>query len=197
MDENEINYKSLRRIQQAEQASSALTKIHGEFYQDLSSYLKNLEQTVENEKSPQKLKLFSDEISNTKKIANSIYEFREKKIVQAALATARGATPDLGHLLDVEKKLYDTLVEQIMLSRKEIFEAVPHQPHQHKQVAFKPPLTPPKESNINPIVCVVEDTPEFVGTDMKTYSLRKEDVLSLPKEMSAPLLKKGMLTQVK
>ena len=33
--------------------------------------------------------------------------------------------------------------------------------------------------------------------DMKTYSLQKEDVLTLPKETGAPLLKKGVVEQVK
>src|SRR5512136_1479222 len=123
MDEHEeINYKTLRRLQQAEQTSSVPTKINVNFYQDLSSYIKTIEHSVESEKNPLKLKLFADEAQNTKKIANSIYELREKKIVQAALATARGATPDLRNLLAIEKKLYDSLVEQIALSRKEIFE---------------------------------------------------------------------------
>ena len=110
MDEHEeISYKTLRRLQQAEQASSILTKINVNFYQDLSSYMKTLERSIENEKNPLKLKLFSDEIQNTKKIANSIYELREKKIVQAALATVRSATPDLKYFLDIEKKLYTAL----------------------------------------------------------------------------------------
>src|SRR5512137_1936797 len=95
-----INYKTLRRIQQDEQTSALPTKIHSNFYKDLAAFVKTLERSLEPEKNPLKLKLFSDEAQNTKKIANSIYELREKKIVQAALATARGATPDLRYLLD-------------------------------------------------------------------------------------------------
>ena len=197
MDEHEeISYKTLRRLQQAEQASSILTKINVNFYQDLSLYMKTLEHSIENEKNPLKLKLFSDEIQNTKKIANGIYELREKKIVQAALATARGATPDLKYLLDIEKKLYSILVEQIGISRKEIFEE-PTDRHPKKQPA--PPIVdqPKKDPNTNPIVRVLEDTPEFIGTDGNAYLLRKEDVLSLPSEMAKPLLKKGIVKQVK
>ncbi len=197
MDEHkDINYKTLRRIQQDEQTSSLLTKINASFYKDLSSYMKTLEGSIEHEKNPLKLKLFSDEIQNTKKIANSIYELREKKVVQAALATARSATPDLANFLEIEKKLYYSLVEQINLSRKEIF----------KKPADLPVTTPPAspqntpvkgESNTHPIVRVLEDTPEFIGTDGKTYLLRKEDVLSMPQEMTEPLLKKKVVKQVK
>jgi DNA replication initiation complex subunit (GINS family) len=174
MDEHEeISYKTLRRLQQGEQTASVLTKINVNFYQDLSSYIKTIEKSVENEKNPLKLKLFTDEAQNTKKIANSIYELREKKIVQAAL------------------------VEQIAVSRKEIFEE-PIDRHSKKQPSSPPVVDQPKRDlNTNPIVRVLEDTPEFIGTDEKTYSLRKEDVLSLPREMTEPLLKKGVVKQVK
>ncbi len=197
MDEHdEISYKTLRKLQQAEQTSSVLSKINQNFYQDLFSYIKTLERSIENEKNPLKLKLFTDEIQNTKKIANSIYEFREKKIVQTALATARGATPDLKNILDIEKKLYTTLVDQITISRKAIFE----EPSDRHSKIHSTPLQADQAKNTpntNPIVRVLEDTPAFIGTDEKTYSLRKEDVLSLPSEMADPLLKKGIVKQVK
>jgi len=196
--ENDINYKMLRKIQQGEQTSSTLTKLHPSFYPDLATYIKNQEQAVVSEKNPTKLKLFTDEIQNTKKMATSIYELREKKIVQAALATVRGGTPDLTNMLEVEKKLYDALVHQISGMRKELFEQQPTGKEQHET----PPNPEPSEpvlppANSNPIVRVVHDTPEFVGTDEKTYSLRKEDVLSLPPETSEPLIKKGVVKQVK
>ncbi len=197
MDEHEeISYKTLRRLQQAEQASSILTKINVNFYQDLSLYMKTLERSIENEKNPLKLKLFSDEIQNTKKIANSIYELREKKIVQAALATVRSATTDLKYFLDIEKKLYTALVEQIIVSRKEIFEE-PADRHEKKQPAPPNVDQPKRDPNTNPIVRALEDTPEFIGTDGNTYSLRKEDVLSMPSAMTEPLLKKKVIMQVK
>lgn len=197
MDEHEeINYKTLRKLQQGEQASSLLTKVPTDFYKDLSSYMKTLERSVENEKNPLKLKLFTDEIQNTKKIANSVYELREKKIVQAALATVRSATPDVTNLLEIEKKLYNSLVEQIMVSRSEIFEKPTDPP---VKTSPSSPKTHPdrQESNTQPIVRVLEDTPQFIGTDGKTYSLRKEDLLSLPGEMADPLLKKKVVKQVK
>ena len=198
MDEHEeISYKTLRRLQQGEQTASALTKINTNFYQELSAYISNIERSVEQETNKLKVKLFTDEAENTKKIANGIYELREKKIVQAALATARGATPDLRNLLDIEKKLYTALVEQIALSRKEIFEEPAERPTTKQTMQQPVPEKQRTEPNTHPVVRVIEDTPEFIGTDEKTYSLRKEDVLSLHDEMTAPLLKKGVVKQVK
>lgn len=197
MDEHEqISYKTLRKLQQAEQASSSLTRINLNFYQDLSQYMKTLEQSVEHEKNTLKVKLFNDEFLNTKKIANNIYELREKKIVQGALATARGATIDLSHFVEVEKNLYHSLVEQIKRTRAGIFEQPVHQPQSGQPTA--PPLSQAtQESNTDPIVRVLEDTPEFIGTDGKTYLLQKEDVLTIPGDMNEPLVKKKVVKQIK
>jgi DNA replication factor GINS len=196
-DNEEINYKTLRRIQQAEQTASGLTKINATFYRDVATYVTNLEQSIETEKNPLKLKLFSDEISNTKKIISSIYELREKKIVHTALSTVRSGTPDLKNFLDVEKRLFDSLVEQIRSSRQEVFEGKKESPPPSSPPPQPVEPSPAREPNTNPVVRVVEDTPEFVGTDEKTYALRKEDMLSLPSETAGPLLKKGVVKLVR
>jgi len=195
MDQEDINYKTLRKIQQQEKTSPVLTKIDRNFYQKFSEYLKNLQRIAEKEENSQKIKLFDDEIQNTKKIAFNIYELREKKIIQAALSKVRGGKPDLKNLLEIEKRLYDSLVKQIIVSREEILE----QKLEKKTDVKSAPETGKKEkkSNTNAIVRVTQDTPEFVGTNMKTYSLRKDDVLTLPKEMSEPLLKRGVVEQIK
>ena len=196
-DHEEISYKTLRRIQQAEQTASGLTKIDATFYRDVAAYVKTIEQSIETEKNPQKLKLFSDEISNTKKIISNIYELREKKIVHSALSTVRSGTPDLKNFLEVEKRLFDALVEQIRSSRQEVFEGHTEHPPPTSLPSQPVEPSPGREPNTNPVVRVVEDTPEFFGTDEKTYTLRKEDVLSLPNETAGPLLKKGVVKQVK
>jgi DNA replication initiation complex subunit (GINS family) len=195
MDAEDINYKNLRRIQQLEKNSPLPTKIDSNFYQNLSSYLKTLEKMAEKEENQQKIKLIKEELQNTKKIADNVYELREKKIVQAALSTVRGGKPDLKNLIEPEKKLFNTLVDQIIASRKTIFEK---KSEEIKEDKVKPKEeTEEKKTNDNPIVRVTKDIPEFVGTDMKTYSLRKEDVLSISKEMSEPLLKRGVVKQIK
>ena len=195
MDANEISYKTLRRIQQLEHNSPLLTKIDSNFYYRLSEFLRNLDTIAEKEENSQKSKLLLDEIQNTKKIATSIYEQREKKIVQAALSTARGGKPDLKNLLDAEKILYDSIVELILQTRKEILNKKPEENKKDKTTIND--KNSGKNRNNNPIVRVTTDIPEFMGTDMKKYVLRKEDVLSLSKEMTDPLLKRGVVQQVK
>ena len=52
-----------------------------------------------------------------------------------------------------------------------------------------------KENN-NPIARVTQNIPEFIGTDKNKYTLRKDDVISLPKDMSEMLLKRGAIEKI-
>jgi DNA replication factor GINS len=194
-ENDEINYKTLRRIQQQEQTLPSLTKITNDFYQQLNNYTNNLENLVNKEDNAQKNKLYHEEIQNTKKLANSIYEQREKKIVQAAHSTVRGAKPDLKNLIETEKKLYDTLVQTITDARKQIFEE--KQPSLHpSSIPALHEEKPPQISNTNSIIRIVEDIPEFMGTDMRTYSLKKDDIISVPTDISTLLIKRDVAHQL-
>ena len=195
MDQEDINYKILREIQQKEKNSPLLTKIDKNFYKKFLEYVKNLELIVKKEKDSRKVKLFSDEIENTRKIALNIYELREKKITQMALSKVRGGKPDLKNLIENEKKFLDSLFDVIVNIRNEVFEQdvkikkdTPIETNNYEEKVV---------SNKNPIVIVKQSPPEFVGTDMKTYRLRKDDVLTLSEEMSWPLVKGNVVKQIK
>ena len=201
MEEDEINYKTLRKVQQMEKDSPVLTKLDHSFYKDLSNYLKDLNNRLEKESSSQKQMLLKDEIQNTKKIAANIYEQREKKIVLAAISKARGGNPDLKNMLDVEKNLFDSILELMLKSRKEFLTKEDKSSDNKIVEAEEKPAEPKKEEkkqeNSNPMVRVTENIPEFIGTDEKRYNLRKNDVLSLPEDMSDTLTKRGVVEKIK
>jgi DNA replication initiation complex subunit (GINS family) len=102
-------YKTFRKIQLEEEKSPLLTKIEQKFYSKLSEFQKNPNNMTEKE------------IQNVEKIFVGICEIREKKIVQAALSKVRGGKPDLKNMLDEEKKLFDSIVDIILQSRKRFF----------------------------------------------------------------------------
>jgi DNA replication initiation complex subunit (GINS family) len=191
--DDQLNYKNLRRIQQQETNSPMLTSIDACFYEKFKEYLTQLEKIAEEEKNGQKIKLYSDEIKNIKKIGISIYEIREKKIVQAALSTVRGANVDMKNITEKEEQFYQNLVEQIKSSRIQILD----EDTQKKPKTIENQKIP-KQTTKNPhaIVRVIQDTPAFVGTDMKTYSLRIQDILTLPSDMIDLLLKKQIVEVV-
>lgn len=201
MAADEINYKTLRKIQQMESSSPMLTKIDHNFYSDLSSYLKYLDRRLEKESSSQKHGLLEEEIRNTKKIAASIYEQREKKMLLAAVSKARGGNPDLKHLVDVERNLFNAVLKLMVQSRKQLLDKGSKKEKRNEEVktveSKKGDQGSEEQNNSNPIVRVTQDVPEFVGIDMKKYNLRKGDVLSLHSDMSAMLSKRDVVKEIK
>jgi len=197
MEEEGINYKTLRKIQQTEKASPTLTAINQSFYIDLSEYLKNLEDRLEKESNSQKKMLLRDEIQNTKKIVTNIYEQREKKVLLAAISKARGGDPDLKNLVDEEKKLFDSTLQTMNETREKLLNKKTENIEKPSKETAKTKEKKEEQTNTNPIVMVTNDIPEFIGTDANKYVLKKGDVLSLPEDMSETLSKRGMVKEVK
>ena len=199
MNADEINYKTLRRIQEMEKKSPSLTRIESNFYNDLSKYLENLDDRLGKESSPQKQMLLKVEIRDTNKIVTSIYEMREKKILLATISKARGGNPNLKNLVDVEKDLFESTLELMTQMRKQVLEK------KSKGSTEKEKTVEPKkedknnggQENSKPVVRVTKSIPKFIGTDMKEYNLRGGDVLSLPADMRDMLSKRGVVKEIK
>jgi DNA replication initiation complex subunit (GINS family) len=205
MNENEINYKNLRKIQQIEKEAPTLTKIESSFYTALSDYLKYLDSRLEKESSSQKQMLLKEEIQNTRKIATNIYEQREKKIILAAISKARRGEPDLKNLVGVERNLFDSILQMMVQTREELLNKETREKEEEKTVESnveskygnkKQEITSQKQENNNSIVMVTKDIPEFIGTDAKKYNLRKGDVISLPQDMSDTLSKRDAVKEM-
>jgi DNA replication initiation complex subunit (GINS family) len=199
MKEDEINYRTLRKIQQMEKNSPVLTELKPDFYNVLLEFLKNLDNRLDRETTTQKQILLKDEIQNTKKIATNIYEQREKKILLAAISKARGGNPDLKNMIDVEKNLFDPVLNLMLDSRKKTIEikTKENKSNNTKTVEPEEEKTEEKQENSNQIVRVTQDIPEFIGTDEKKYNLRNNDVVSLPEDMSDMLSKRGVVEKIK
>ena len=199
--EEEINYRTLRKIQQMEKNSPVLTDLIPNFYNNLLKFLKNLNDRIEKEESSQKLTLLRDEINNISKIVIGIYEFREKKILLAAVTKARGGNPDLKNLEDEEKYLYESVLKNMIDSRKKILEnkkEIQKTEQQNKdEVKIEEKVEKPESlQNKNPIARVTQNIPEFIGTDKKRYNLRKDDILTLPNDMAEMLIKRGVVETI-
>ena len=122
MDE-EINYKTLRKIQEIEKNSPVLSDLKPDFYKSFIGYLKILNKRLDLEKSSQKQILIRDEIENIKKIVINIYENREKKILLAAISKARGGNPDLKNIIQEEGEI--VVVKRIILTKDDLKKTLP------------------------------------------------------------------------
>jgi len=178
--EEEINYRYLRKIQQSEKNSPKISELSSDFYKQLTDYIKTLEDNSKRENTEQKQKIINEEIKNTKKIIENIYEHREKKIILAAITKARGGKPNIENLIDYEQELFDSIYSILQKSREELYKKNNDlkqkktknlKNHNENQII--------NNENKNPIILLTEDIPEFVGTDTKKYLLKKNDIISI------------------
>ena len=102
-------------------------------------------------------------------------------------------------MIDVEKNLFDPVLNLMLDSRKKIIEikTKENKSNDTKTVEPEEEKTEEKQENSNPIVRVTQDIPEFIGTDEKKYNLRNNDVVSLPEDMSDMLSKRGVVEKIK
>jgi DNA replication initiation complex subunit (GINS family) len=200
MEEDDINYKLLRKIQQLEKNSPILTELTPNFYYDLSNYLDNLKKRLDSETSSQKQILLNDEIKNTVKISINIYEQREKKILLAVASKVRGGSPNLKNMTEIEKSLFDDILDKMLTLRKKILKIKKNSKNQNNNIDQNKNKDEKKieqrNHNINPLIRITKDIPEFIGTDEKKYNLRKNDILSLTDDMSKMLVKRGVAEEI-
>ena len=210
MNDDDLSYKDLRRLHQLEKRSSAITQLRNDFYIKVMDYIKELEQILDNADSPQKRKLIEDELKNARQAFREIYELREKKIVLAALSKVRGGNPDLRNLIHEETVLFEMLVDVLKNARDntltdkktedsspQTYETEPinkkvdeKEANHHEEVK--------KEGNEErTVVLMKKDLPTFVGINMKRYTLRENDVISMPLNMGETLEKRGAAEKVR
>lgn len=108
------------------------------------------------------------ELNSAKELMGHLLELREKKIIIAALFYVRsGVGPD--NMTPEERLLFDRVVEEVKK-----FQAVKNQ------------LLKPTGLEI------LQDIPQFVAPDMKTYGpFKKGDIAALPEDVAKLFIEKG------
>ena len=213
--EDEFTYRDLRTVHQMEKRMPNLTSIDKMFYRKAGSYISKLEESLENTESSRKRRIIEDELRSAKQTLNGIYELREKKIVLSALSKMRGGNPDLKYMLEEEREIFDEIIECLDQGRKKILlwqktnegkekeEYTPENTESIKENLESPDdsaeveIQEDQEEREDRCIAIIdEDIPTFVGPNMKRYSLRKNDIVSLPKEIYAILEMRGVARRV-
>ena len=194
MDSEEINYKTLRKIQQNEENNTLLSKIDENLYSNFSNYLKNLNLRLKKETNQQRKIILKNEINNTKKIIKDIYDQREKKILFAIMTKVRGGAPNLKHLIKSEKKLFESILEIVSNTRQKIIEQQKNS--KSDKITEKSNKSKKIKNSKNKIFFIKENIPEFIGTDSRKYKLKKNDIITLPKKTSELLIKRQIAVEI-
>jgi len=212
-----LSYEELRDTQQKEKKSPYLTELRANFYKVSLDRIKELEREYQQEdtkdKSSSKLAILKSELNNSRLLVDEIYKRRENKIIKLALSALRGGSPEIKPMLSPERELFEKIrifleearkkilsdkkdIERKDIKKKDATEEIKEKavPKEHfKQEEKKSSSFVVKETEI---VRITKDLPSFVGADMQTYSLKREDVVTLPKNTAEILIKQGNALRV-
>lgn len=198
-----LNYEVLRRKQQLERSAPRLTRLEHDFYPNLELYLKGLQEDFQREQAANpgssKATLLGDELQNTRRLAEDLYEHREKKVLTAALSAARGGNPDDPNMLREEKELFEALVQLMRDAKRRAL----HKPTPHPALVPAPgtmqltaPPSPAPADHGRVLVRVLEDVGSFAASDLRTYHVARDDVVSLPTDAAKILILRGKAVEV-
>lgn len=179
----------------------------------------------DDEPDSSKVKMLRDEIKKSERRIKQIRELRERKISLLAVLKANGGGAKELDLTPEEEALFKDLVK-VVRSHKDILGKAKVEPIGEKasEVREEVKREPPTVKEESPstmgeptaietegqqtienvarklskyhVVQILEDVPRFVGEDA-TYALSKEDIVTLPVNISELLCKRGKAIEVK
>lgn len=187
-----ITYETLFEILQKEKSRKELQKLDPNFNKNFTKYLEEKTSILESQKSKDSIFLnevqkTERQVENIKRIINDLYERRERKIVEAALFSARNSkkVPEIFlAMLPEEKLLFQRLTENLKTSKDNILSNLLEGKTSEENHKIE------KESK-NILIKFTSSVPKFVGIDNFIYGpFEKEDISSLPEEISSILINK-------
>ena len=218
MADEEVNFERVTKIYREESSKKTLTRLEPDFYGKLARYIRALEGKASEEvgRGPNSAKamLLQDELRKVLKKREQIVQYRQRKIALLASSKANGGEADVTGLATVEAELFDRLLGTMSQARDLAFGVTPQaiptpapvapppSPAQSPAPApvfqrlAEPPrkIAPPAPKDLV-VVHVLEDIPAFAGIDAK-YTLKKEDVVTLPRALAKVLMDRGKVRLV-
>ncbi len=216
-----VDFERVTKVYREESSKKTLSRLEPDFYAKLAAYLKGLEARAAEEvaKAPNspKAMLLQDELRKVLKKRDQVFQYRERKIALLASSKASGGEADTAGLATPEAELFDRLVGLLKGTREAAYAGggipppasppplpapAPAAPSPAQTPAASPAapvfqrlaeppkkIAPPAPKDLV-VVHVLEDIPAFAGIDAK-YTLRKEDVVTLPRAIAQLLIDRG------
>ena len=167
-----LTYETIRRIVGEDRTMQKLVALPDDFFSKVREYLKRKAQISGSKED-------AWELASAKRALQDLLDVREKKILNLALYSIRSGT-EPENMMPEERDFFTKVMANIrdfQESRKQVLEG--------------------KEERTNNIA-VLEDVPEFVGTDLKTYGPFKQgDITTLPEDVSKVLIERGTAKSMK
>jgi len=217
-----LSYESIQDRLKRESRSAGLQKMESSFFGDLERHLRGLQEDYLREQSRApgsgKGTILHDELSNIRHVAEALYEARERKVVARALTAARGGNLDTTNMLKEEVDLAHRLLETLrearrgLLRRPEAALSTPAAPapdpapvapaatasEAPASVEAAPaPASPAPRAAVRVLVRLLESVPPFTASDLRTYTLARGDVVSLPRDAARALTMHGKAVEIR
>jgi DNA replication factor GINS len=209
-----LSYDEIHSIQKRERSTRALTKVPQDFYERLASYLADARAGLADEsaKGPSpRLVLLQGQFRNLEEMGREIQLLRLRKVTELAFAAVEGGALN-DRVLTAEELAFAKQVQGLVettrsgLTREGGSPAGPTPPPPAPKVeaprapaperpAAKPPATAPTPAapaQAPPVVVlrILDDIPPFEGEDNRVYRLKREDVITLPREIAQILVRR-------
>ena len=210
MSDVTITYETLYELLRREKSREELQKLDEEFLNNVVKYLENKNITLQ---APQTGVFGAEEhrktqtqLINVRTILTELYNKREKKIINAALAESKRGTALINKdlMLTQETKLYRLMVDVLKDSRKlillntlalkksEISAEVEQKPVEEE----KDLKTDPNSQDLKKLK-FIQEVPKFMGTDLQVYGpFAPEEEAKLPPDVAKVILNKGKAEEI-
>ena len=202
-----MDINTMAEILRKEKRSPYLQEISKDFYSQLETFVTEFYKEYP---------LHTKERENLEKIIADLYNARERKIVLSALSFSRfGKEQDITNLVPEEEKTFNDLLKILQSQREQFLQFSSKKSsssmieksnekvktenlkkvESETKTSEKPMNTKVSEKKTIPknTVRILEEIPQIVGVDGKTYgSFKAEDVVTLPEANAKIFIKKGM-----
>ncbi len=208
-ERGDMSYEDIMGLFRQENKSSQLIKVDSALYDKIGDYIKSLRKESEREIAmnpmSQASMMLNDQLKKSIDRAKRVYELRQRKISLLALRKVAGDNPDTTNLTPDELVLFSSLTSVLGAHKdsKADFEELGPRFTQPRDVDMLPEV--PSDGTCEKaaskpagavddlvLVRVLEDVPTFAGVD-KDYKLRKEDIVSIPKNIANTLVSHGKI----
>ncbi len=180
-----LTYSALREIQKKEMESSEIVKVEPDFYEQVSTLLRERKLAAMNDDSMSALK----EYENIRKIASGIQAKREEKIVLMAL---RGDKIHEG-LTEKEHELLEYIMEKLNDTRMNITSEWNRNNEKSESETSK---TTNKKADAQKVI-ILKDVAQYKGIDSKIYGpFKSKEQAILPTSEAEWLIKAKMAENI-
>jgi DNA replication factor GINS len=179
-----MNLEEIWNSLDRERSKSELQELHTDFYDEIRTYIMELEEEKKDVKNERKAMLIEDELRTIRKETERIFHRRMEKI--AKLATLATSTSIEGEsILPEEREIFESIRDSIEKGKRKL------------EVVLQGGARKKNTSEDFFVVRMLRDVPTFVGTDGRNYTVGKEDIITLPEDNAEILCRRGAALRVK